>query len=193
MRHKLKAIDPFSMIGADYKSALQERLQAAGGPAPEYVVVEVLGPDHRRTFRVELRVGGRPLALGEGHTIKIAQQEAAREVLASPERLDPIADEHPGEPAAFIETRSAIVDEPVNMAAVENETKFDGLNLATKSNESFDFDESPIQIEEECSGDALASIIRAGGALFEQQDTTAVSTDEKTEDEAQTVATDAGA
>jgi len=62
-------------------------LQAAGGPGPDYVVVEVLGPDHRRVFRVELRVGGRAVALGEGHTIKLAQQEAARSALASPDSL----------------------------------------------------------------------------------------------------------
>ncbi|HKA16744.1 MAG TPA: ribonuclease III [Blastocatellia bacterium] len=87
LREKLLSIDPASMIGADYKSALQERLQAAGGPGPDYAVVEVLGPDHRRTFRVELRIGGRALATGEGHTIKLAQQEAARFVLESPEDL----------------------------------------------------------------------------------------------------------
>jgi ribonuclease-3 len=87
LRQKLMSIDPASMIGADYKSALQERLQAAGGPGPDYAVVEVLGPDHRRTFRVELRIGGRAVATGEGHTIKLAQQEAARVVLESPEDL----------------------------------------------------------------------------------------------------------
>src|SRR5215510_5639783 len=87
LREKLLSIDPASMIGADYKSALQERLQAAGGPGPDYAVVEVLGPDHRRTFRVELRIGGRAVATGEGHTIKLAQQEAARFVLESPKDL----------------------------------------------------------------------------------------------------------
>jgi len=87
LRQKLISIDPASMIGADYKSALQEKLQAAGGPGPDYAVVEVLGPDHRRTFRVELRIGGRPIATGEGHTIKLAQQEAARFALESPDDL----------------------------------------------------------------------------------------------------------
>lgn len=87
LRQKLLGIDPESMIGADYKSALQERLQAAGGHGPEYAVVEVQGPDHRRTFRVELRIGGHAVATGEGHTIKIAQQEAARLVLESPDDL----------------------------------------------------------------------------------------------------------
>src|SRR5215813_15037275 len=56
LREKLLSIDPASMIGADYKSALQERLQAAGGPGPDYAVVEVLGPDHRRRHnRVRVR------------------------------------------------------------------------------------------------------------------------------------------
>lgn len=93
LRQKLMGIDPASMIGADFKSALQEKLQAAGGPGPDYAVVEVMGPDHRRTFRVELRIGGRPVATGEGHTIKLAQQEAARYALESPDDLISIAAE----------------------------------------------------------------------------------------------------
>ena len=87
LRQKLMGIDPASMIGADYKSALQERLQAAGGPGPEYAVVEVQGPDHRRNFRVELRISGHAVATGEGHTIKLAQQEAARFALESADEL----------------------------------------------------------------------------------------------------------
>jgi ribonuclease-3 len=90
---KLKAIDPASMIGADYKSALQERLQARGGPTPDYQVVEVIGPDHRRTFRVELRVGGHPVATGEGHTIKLAQQEAARVALSESDPVSACVDD----------------------------------------------------------------------------------------------------
>jgi len=50
-------------------------------------VVEVQGPDHRRNFRVELRIGGQPVATGEGHTIKLAQQEAARSALESADEL----------------------------------------------------------------------------------------------------------
>lgn len=87
LRQKLMGIDPASMIGADYKSALQEKLQAAGGPGPEYAVVDVQGPDHRRTFRVELRIAGRGVATGEGHTIKLAQQEAARFALEARDEL----------------------------------------------------------------------------------------------------------
>jgi ribonuclease III len=84
---KVKGINPSAMIGTDFKSALQEHLQAAGGPAPEYAVVDVLGPDHRRTFCIELRVAGRGITRSEGHSIKLAQQEAARRALEAPEAL----------------------------------------------------------------------------------------------------------
>lgn len=87
MRQKVNSIDPDSMIGADYKSALQEKLQAVGGPAPEYALVEAIGPDHRRTFRVELRIARQVVSTGEGSTIKLAQQEAARAALAMSDHL----------------------------------------------------------------------------------------------------------
>src|SRR5260370_15197736 len=91
LREKLSVIDLYSMIGGDYKSALEEKLQALGGSGPDYAVVEVLGPDHRRTFRVELRIGGSALSMGEGRTIKLAQQEAARVALESSDDIATIA------------------------------------------------------------------------------------------------------
>lgn len=84
---KVTSIDTDSMIGSDFKSALQEMLQAAGTPVPEYALAEASGPDHRRTFRVELRIGGVVVSTGEGSTIKVAQQEAARVALSAPELL----------------------------------------------------------------------------------------------------------
>jgi ribonuclease III len=62
----------------DFKSALQERVQGAGGPPPEYVVVAQSGPDHRKRFQVEVRVGGKGIAEGTGLSKKEAEQEAAR-------------------------------------------------------------------------------------------------------------------
>ncbi|MCI0487002.1 MAG: ribonuclease III [Blastocatellia bacterium] len=90
LREKMLSIDPRSMIGGDYKSALQERMQAAGAPVPDYQVVEMTGPDHRRIFRVELRAAGHSLSTGEGRSIKLAQQEAARIALDAPGLLDNI-------------------------------------------------------------------------------------------------------
>jgi ribonuclease-3 len=67
----------------DFKSALQERVQSAGGPLPEYTVVGESGPDHHKIFRVQVRVGGKPLAEAGGRSKKEAEQEAARLALES--------------------------------------------------------------------------------------------------------------
>ena len=65
----------------DYKSALQERIQSAGRPRPEYVLIEATGPDHDKLFHVEVRVGSETLGSGTGRTKKDAEQEAARTAL----------------------------------------------------------------------------------------------------------------
>ena len=65
----------------DYKSALQERVQATGNPLPEYTVIGETGPDHHKQFHVEVRVGGNPIAEGVGRSKKEAEQEAARNAL----------------------------------------------------------------------------------------------------------------
>ena len=62
----------------DYKSALQERVQATGDPLPEYAVIAETGPDHHKQFHVQVRVGGKPLAEAAGRSKKEAEQEAAR-------------------------------------------------------------------------------------------------------------------
>ena len=68
----------------DHKSALQQHLQATRAGVPVYTVEAESGPDHRKRFRVELRllsedgILSEPLASGEGGTKKKAEQEAAR-------------------------------------------------------------------------------------------------------------------
>lgn len=73
---------------SDYKSALQEKLQATGRSQASYVLVKELGPEHNKTFTVEVRLQ----ALGnhnetefvgraEGSTKKNAEQGAAHQVL----------------------------------------------------------------------------------------------------------------
>jgi ribonuclease III len=73
---------------ADYKSALQERLQALGRPQPSYLLVKEQGPQHRKTFTVEVRlqaVGEKRdfefVGRAEGLTKKNAEQGAARQLL----------------------------------------------------------------------------------------------------------------
>lgn len=73
----------------NYKSALQERLQAERAGSPVYRVKSESGPDHRKRFLVEVRlktadgVPGKPLARGIGTTKKHAEQDAARRALAN--------------------------------------------------------------------------------------------------------------
>jgi ribonuclease III len=62
----------------DFKSVLQELLQARRQGQPEYRITGETGPDHRKRFFVEVRSGGEVLAEGEGRTRKIAEQDAAR-------------------------------------------------------------------------------------------------------------------
>lgn len=72
----------------DYKSALQELLQATGRRQPMYVLVKQEGPEHKKMFTVEARLTdeGAPskvafVGRAEGTTKKRAEQEAARQVL----------------------------------------------------------------------------------------------------------------
>ena len=74
---ELRRADPISAAAADPKTRLQERLQANHEPAPQYRVVETLGPPHHRTFHVELNWNG-GIARGEGGTIKAAEAAAAQ-------------------------------------------------------------------------------------------------------------------
>ncbi|MGH9789085.1 MAG: ribonuclease III [Candidatus Acidiferrales bacterium] len=66
---------------ADFKSALQEYLQGRRLPPARYETVETRGPEHRKTFTVELWVGDHCLARAEGASKKQAEQQAARRAL----------------------------------------------------------------------------------------------------------------
>jgi ribonuclease III len=66
---------------ADYKSQLQELVQARPGTMPRYTVIREEGPDHAKTFWVQLRVMGTETQ-GMGKSKKTAEQDAARQALA---------------------------------------------------------------------------------------------------------------
>jgi len=68
-------------IAPDYKSQLQELIQARHQQTPTYQVIEETGPDHDRRFSVEVRVGGTVLGRGSGKSKKSAEEEAARSAL----------------------------------------------------------------------------------------------------------------
>ena len=72
----------------NYKSQLLERAQAGGYGIPRYVIVSESGPDHDRTFTVEVIVGNDSYGIGSGKNKKAAEQDAAWKALDlfNPER-----------------------------------------------------------------------------------------------------------
>ena len=68
-------------ITVDYKSELQEFTQARKQQTPTYHVIETTGPDHNRTFTVEVRLGRTTLGRGSGKNKKAAESKAARSAL----------------------------------------------------------------------------------------------------------------
>ncbi len=75
---KLKGPELKEDFFEDYKSALQEFLQAAKLPQPKYLVVKERGPQHHKIFTIEVRIGNDFSAQAEGPAKKAAAQEAAR-------------------------------------------------------------------------------------------------------------------
>lgn len=88
---RIDAAPESTVMWADQKSALQELLQALGFGQPEYQVVEEHGPDHDKTFTVELRIraiqqGSDLVQRGQGRTKKVAEQRAAQAALSELKR-----------------------------------------------------------------------------------------------------------
>jgi ribonuclease-3 len=65
----------------DYKTRLQEWCQKEHDTLPHYVIVRESGPDHQKTFEVQLTVRGDVLGVGMGRTKKEAEQMAAKQAL----------------------------------------------------------------------------------------------------------------
>lgn len=62
----------------NYKSILQEYLQAKNMPPPDYRTIDEEGPQHQKIFLVEVAVDGKIMGKGKGSTKKAAHQDAAR-------------------------------------------------------------------------------------------------------------------
>jgi ribonuclease-3 len=76
----LRGLKEDDLLFHDYKTALQELAQGKGLPLPDYHVVGEVGPDHDKTFIVDVKVGTL-VARGEGSSKKEAQQQAAKHAL----------------------------------------------------------------------------------------------------------------
>lgn len=65
----------------DYKTVLQEKLQVHGDVHIVYTTIAESGPDHNKTFTVELSVNNKKMTHGVGSTKKEAEMNAAKEAL----------------------------------------------------------------------------------------------------------------
>jgi len=84
-------------LARDPKTELQQLFQSRRR-VPQYTVLAVSGPDHARSYEVEVRLDASALGRGSGRSKKEAEQAAARSALADPAGL-----EH------------ALIDEPVTV------------------------------------------------------------------------------
>ena len=74
-------------LARDSKTELQQLFQSRRR-SPHYQVLAVAGPDHARSYEVEVRLDGTPLGRGRGRSKKEAEQAAARAALEAPDVLD---------------------------------------------------------------------------------------------------------
>ena len=69
-------------VSQDFKTALQQFIQAMGKDRLQYVCVNESGPDHAKVFEVEVRLNSNVIGKGRGKTKREAEQNAAKEALA---------------------------------------------------------------------------------------------------------------
>lgn len=74
-------------LDRDAKSRLQEWSQGALGITPRYKLIATEGPDHAKTFTVEVRLGDRVAGIGRGSSKQMAEQLAARDALERTDEL----------------------------------------------------------------------------------------------------------
>ena len=73
-------IDMLSLL-QDYKTTLQEITQAKFGVIPTYEVIDSSGPDHKKKFTIQIKIGDKIYAKAIGNSKKQAQQLAAQKAI----------------------------------------------------------------------------------------------------------------
>ena len=68
--------------GRDYKTALQELVQRTSGQVLAYRLIGESGPDHAKTFEMEVLLNGTAIGSGSGRSKKEAEQAAAKTAVA---------------------------------------------------------------------------------------------------------------
>ena len=73
-------------LSGDYKTQLQEWCQQRYDCVPQYVTAKESGPDHQKTFDMQVMVQGKALGRGSGRSKKEAEQAAAQEAMEAVKR-----------------------------------------------------------------------------------------------------------
>ena len=82
-RFVLCSVPVVRMQNADYKTALQERVQQKKNQTLSYALISESGPDHDKCFTVEVRLNGNVVGTGTGKSKKRAEQDAAKNAMES--------------------------------------------------------------------------------------------------------------
>ncbi len=77
-QEELESEERLRVSDSDWKSKLQEEFQKDFQKTPTYELLSTEGPDHQRSFYVQVLFEGEVLGKGEGSSRKEAEQEAAK-------------------------------------------------------------------------------------------------------------------
>ena len=84
-RFLLDRMEQVNRASRDHKTYLQELVQRKSGQVLNYELIGESGPDHNKTFQMQVLLNGQPIGQGTGHSKKEAEQAAAN---AAIERLE---------------------------------------------------------------------------------------------------------
>lgn len=84
-RFLLDRTEQVNRASRDHKTYLQELVQRKSGQVLSYELIGESGPDHNKTFQMQVLLNGQPIGQGTGHSKKEAEQAAAN---AAIERLE---------------------------------------------------------------------------------------------------------
>ena len=84
-RFLLDRMEQVNRASRDHKTYLQELVQRKSGQVLSYELLGESGPDHNKTFQMQVLLNGQPIGQGTGHSKKEAEQAAAN---AAIERLE---------------------------------------------------------------------------------------------------------
>ena len=84
-RFLLDRMEQVNRASRDHKTYLQELVQRKSGQVLSYELIGESGPDHNKTFQMQVLLNGQPIGPGTGHSKKEAEQAAAN---AAIERLE---------------------------------------------------------------------------------------------------------